>query len=191
MPTPSIRHCAHASQFRFAAAGVAACSRMAIGRAGVEMVPAALRIHPHDGILWAMFLRLLFGPASHQDLRPLRASCEGERKGREEQSRKEPREHRQIRPPYSPLCLASVRARMSDEEAEVVFRKIRWGVRAAIRFARNAVTRSLTTVGAPMERPAVERQVAADRPIHIVLDNYATHKHAKSPPSRRRGCWPG
>ena len=26
---------------------------------------------------------------------------------------------------------------------------------------------------------AVERQVAADRPIHVVLDNYATHKHPK------------
>jgi hypothetical protein len=25
----------------------------------------------------------------------------------------------------------------------------------------------------------VERQVAADRPIHVVLDNYATHKHPK------------
>jgi len=45
-----------------------------------------------------MFLRLLFGPESHQDLRHLRASCEDEWKGREEQSRREPREHRQIRP---------------------------------------------------------------------------------------------
>ena len=26
---------------------------------------------------------------------------------------------------------------------------------------------------------AVERQVAANRPIHVVLDNYATHKHPK------------
>src|SRR4029077_8913199 len=26
---------------------------------------------------------------------------------------------------------------------------------------------------------AVERQVAADTPIHVVLDNYATHKHPK------------
>jgi hypothetical protein len=26
---------------------------------------------------------------------------------------------------------------------------------------------------------AVERQVAAGRPIHVVLDNYATHKHPK------------
>ena len=26
---------------------------------------------------------------------------------------------------------------------------------------------------------AVERQVAADKPIHVVLDNYATHKHPK------------
>ena len=38
---------------------------------------------------------------------------------------------------------------------------------------------------------AVERQVAAGRPIHVVLDNYATHKHPKSLPSRKRGCWPG
>jgi hypothetical protein len=37
---------------------------------------------------------------------------------------------------------------------------------------------------------AVERQVAADRPINVVLDNYATHKHPKSLPSRRRECWP-
>jgi transposase len=26
---------------------------------------------------------------------------------------------------------------------------------------------------------AVEREVAADKPIHVVLDNYATHKHPK------------
>jgi hypothetical protein len=26
---------------------------------------------------------------------------------------------------------------------------------------------------------AVERQVAANRPIHVVLDNYTTHKHPK------------
>jgi transposase len=26
---------------------------------------------------------------------------------------------------------------------------------------------------------AVERHVAADKPIHVVLDNYATHKHPK------------
>jgi transposase len=26
---------------------------------------------------------------------------------------------------------------------------------------------------------AVERQVAADKPIHVVRDNYATHKHPK------------
>ena len=38
---------------------------------------------------------------------------------------------------------------------------------------------------------AVEREVAADKPIHVVLDNYATHKHPKSLPSRRRGCWLG
>jgi transposase len=38
---------------------------------------------------------------------------------------------------------------------------------------------------------AVERQVAAEKPIHVVLDNYATHKHPKSRPSRKRGCWPG
>jgi hypothetical protein len=56
------------------------------------MIPVALRIHPDDGILWAMFFLLLFGPESRQDLRRLRASCEGERKGREEQSRREPRD---------------------------------------------------------------------------------------------------
>jgi hypothetical protein len=38
---------------------------------------------------------------------------------------------------------------------------------------------------------AVERQVAAGKPIHVVLDNYATHKHPKSLPSRRRGFWLG
>jgi hypothetical protein len=37
----------------------------------------------------------------------------------------------------------------------------------------------------------VERQVSAGKLIHVVLDNYATHKHPKSLPSRRRGCWPG
>jgi len=38
---------------------------------------------------------------------------------------------------------------------------------------------------------AVERQVPAGKPIHVVLDNYATHKHPKSLPSRMRGCWLG
>jgi len=38
---------------------------------------------------------------------------------------------------------------------------------------------------------AVERQVSAGELIHVVLDNYATHKHPKSLPSRRRGYWPG
>jgi hypothetical protein len=38
---------------------------------------------------------------------------------------------------------------------------------------------------------AVEREVPAGKPIHVVLDNYATHKHPKSLPSRRRGCWRG
>ena len=38
---------------------------------------------------------------------------------------------------------------------------------------------------------AVERQVPAGKLIHTVLDNYATHKHPKSLPSRRRGCWLG
>jgi hypothetical protein len=33
--------------------------------------------------------------------------------------------------------------------------------------------------------------VAAGTVIHTVLDNYATHKHPKSLPLRRRGCWPG
>src|SRR5580700_8535536 len=68
------------------------------------MIAAALRIYPDDGILWAMFLRLLFGPESHQDLRRLRASCEGERKSREEQSRREPRE--QTAAPCSAHCRA-------------------------------------------------------------------------------------
>jgi len=67
------------------------------------MIPAGLRIHPDDGILWAMFLRLLFGPESHQDLRRLRASGEGERNGRKKLS---PTEHRQIRPPHSTLWRA-------------------------------------------------------------------------------------
>jgi transposase len=35
---------------------------------------------------------------------------------------------------------------------------------------------------------AVERQVPAGKLIHAVLDNYATHKHPKSLPLRRRGC---
>jgi hypothetical protein len=35
---------------------------------------------------------------------------------------------------------------------------------------------------------SVERQVPAGKLIHAVLDNYATHKHPKSLPSRRRGC---
>jgi hypothetical protein len=34
----------------------------------------------------------------------------------------------------------------------------------------------------------VERQVPAGKLIHAVLDNYATHKHPKSLPSRRPGC---
>jgi hypothetical protein len=50
-----------------------------------------------------MFLCLLFGPEGRQDLRRLRASGEGERKGREKLSPREPREHRQIRPLLSTL----------------------------------------------------------------------------------------
>src|SRR5437016_12002419 len=38
---------------------------------------------------------------------------------------------------------------------------------------------------------AVERAVPADKAVHVVLDNYATHKHPKSLPSRRRGSRPG
>src|SRR5690348_5436217 len=38
---------------------------------------------------------------------------------------------------------------------------------------------------------AVEREVTAGKPIHVVLDNYVTHKHPKSLPSRRRGRWFG
>ena len=33
----------------------------------------------------------------------------------------------------------------------------------------------------------VERAVQADKAVHVVLDNYATHKHPKSLPSRKRG----
>ena len=33
----------------------------------------------------------------------------------------------------------------------------------------------------------VEREVAADKAVHVVLDNYATHKHPKSLPRRRPG----
>jgi hypothetical protein len=38
---------------------------------------------------------------------------------------------------------------------------------------------------------AVERQVPADKTVHVVLDNYATHKHPKSLPPRKRGCAAG
>ena len=34
---------------------------------------------------------------------------------------------------------------------------------------------------------AVDRMVATDKPVHAILDNYATHKHPKSLPSRKRG----
>jgi DDE superfamily endonuclease len=33
----------------------------------------------------------------------------------------------------------------------------------------------------------VEREVAAGTAVHVVLDNYATHKHPKSLPRRRPG----
>ncbi len=33
----------------------------------------------------------------------------------------------------------------------------------------------------------VEHEVAADKAVHVVLDNYATHKHPKSLPSQKRG----
>jgi hypothetical protein len=70
------------------------------------MIPAALRIHPDDGILWTMLSRLLFGPERHQHLVRLRASCEGKRKGRDEQSRSGASEHRQILFPHSILWRA-------------------------------------------------------------------------------------
>jgi transposase len=38
---------------------------------------------------------------------------------------------------------------------------------------------------------AIEREVPADKTVHVVLDNYATHKHPKSLPPRRRGSPPG
>jgi hypothetical protein len=41
-----------------------------------------LRIRPDNGVVRAMLLRLLFGPESHQDRRPLAASCKAEHEGR-------------------------------------------------------------------------------------------------------------
>src|SRR5215469_15479672 len=37
----------------------------------------------------------------------------------------------------------------------------------------------------------VERQVPANKAVHVVLDNYATPKHPKSLPPRKRGCAAG
>jgi transposase len=37
----------------------------------------------------------------------------------------------------------------------------------------------------------IEADIPAGKIIHVVLDNYATHKHAKSLPPRRRGFAPG
>ena len=37
----------------------------------------------------------------------------------------------------------------------------------------------------------IEADIPAGKIIHVVLDNYATHKHAKSLPSRKRGFVPG
>ena len=37
----------------------------------------------------------------------------------------------------------------------------------------------------------IEADIPAGKIIHVVLDNYATHKHAKSLPSRKRGFAPG
>ena len=37
----------------------------------------------------------------------------------------------------------------------------------------------------------VERPVPAGKLVHAILDNYATHKHPKSLPSRKRGSKPG
>jgi hypothetical protein len=37
----------------------------------------------------------------------------------------------------------------------------------------------------------VERAVPASKLVHAILDNYATHKHPKSLPSRKRGSKPG
>jgi hypothetical protein len=54
------------------------------------------------------------------------------------------------------LTLASV-ARMSDEEAEAVFRKIRWASNpaiTAIHSVRNAAAQSFMTADARMEQPA-------------------------------------
>jgi len=38
---------------------------------------------------------------------------------------------------------------------------------------------------------AVEAEVPAGKLIHAIVDNYATHKHPKSLPPRRRGSVPG
>jgi DDE superfamily endonuclease len=38
---------------------------------------------------------------------------------------------------------------------------------------------------------AIEADIPAGKIVHVILDNYATHKHPKSLPSRRRGFAPG
>jgi transposase len=37
----------------------------------------------------------------------------------------------------------------------------------------------------------IDRETPPDLDLHLIADNYATHKHPKSLPSRRRGCGPG
>jgi hypothetical protein len=37
----------------------------------------------------------------------------------------------------------------------------------------------------------INRQTPAEREVHLIVDNYATHKHPKSLPSRKRGFAPG
>ena len=61
-PPQSVRHFVHAGAIGIGSAGVAACTGALIRRTPLEEIGAALGVHPDDGILWAMLLRLLFGP---------------------------------------------------------------------------------------------------------------------------------
>ena len=51
----------------------------------LQMITAALGIHPDDDIVWAMLLRLLFGPEGHEDLSRVPTGCAEERKSDREQ----------------------------------------------------------------------------------------------------------
>src|ERR1700745_3413919 len=56
----SVRHRTHNRPFRFATAGIAAGPGQPIGLMPLQFEEATLRVHPNDGILRAMLLRLLF-----------------------------------------------------------------------------------------------------------------------------------